>query len=99
VRSQCCAQRYKETRWCKGLPLQAIGTSRRAAPPHGCVRPRLLGEHADVGDQALVILLEQDAFGVFGRDAVDVAMVTSYGGPELVEMSVQAELRDLGSPT
>ena len=28
-----------------------------------------------------------------GRDAVDVAMVTSYGGPELVEMSVWAEPR------
>ncbi|MDQ6615522.1 MAG: transglutaminase family protein [Actinomycetota bacterium] len=28
-----------------------------------------------------------------GRDAVDVAMVTSYGGPELVEMSVWAESR------
>jgi transglutaminase-like putative cysteine protease len=27
-----------------------------------------------------------------GRDAVDVAMVTSYGGPELVEMSVRAEV-------
>jgi transglutaminase-like putative cysteine protease len=29
-----------------------------------------------------------------GRDAVDVAMVTSYGGPQLVEMSVWAEPRD-----
>ncbi len=28
-----------------------------------------------------------------GRDAVDVAMVTSYGGPQLVEMSVWAEPR------
>jgi transglutaminase-like putative cysteine protease len=26
-----------------------------------------------------------------GRDAVDVAMVTSYGGPELVEMTVRAD--------
>jgi transglutaminase-like putative cysteine protease len=30
-----------------------------------------------------------------GRDAVDVAMVTSYGGPELTEMTVRAEPRSL----
>ncbi len=33
-----------------------------------------------------------------GRDAVDVAMVTSYGGPELVEMSVWAGPRVPGPP-
>ncbi len=33
-----------------------------------------------------------------GRDAVDVAMVTSYGGPELVEMTVRAELRTAPTP-
>jgi transglutaminase-like putative cysteine protease len=33
-----------------------------------------------------------------GRDAIDVAMVTSYGGPELVEMSVWAEPRLAAPP-
>jgi transglutaminase-like putative cysteine protease len=34
-----------------------------------------------------------------GRDAVDVAMVTTYGGPVLTEMTVWAEPRHAANPT
>jgi len=54
------------------ITVSCLPASAGAIPRHAGVRARLFEEHADARDQAVVALLEEDAFGAFAGGTVDL---------------------------